>query len=94
MSSTISPQGAAPIRVAVCHRDPLLRLGVCVALQSDARFVVGNDTQPADRVFAGASAVDARVLVADYDTGLAVARRHPDGRGPRTLVLKIGRAHV
>lgn len=87
MSSTISPQGAAPVRVAVCHRDPLLRLGVCVALQSDARFVVGNDTQPADRVFAGASAVDARVLVADYDTGLAVARRHPDGRGPRTLVL-------
>ena len=87
MSSNVSLKGAAPIRVAVCHRDPLLRLGVCVALQSDARFAVGNDTHAADHAFGGVGAIDASVLVADYDTGLAMARRHPDGRGPRTLVL-------
>jgi DNA-binding NarL/FixJ family response regulator len=56
-----------PIRVQVCHGDALLAAGLRAILRSDPDLIVmdGND------------AGSAQVIVADYDQGLAMARR-PD----------------
>jgi DNA-binding NarL/FixJ family response regulator len=59
----------APIAVAIIHRDPLLRLGVQATLRADIRFRIEAEPDgPAP--LAGAD-----VVVADYDTGTALARR-------------------
>lgn len=77
------------ITVAVCHRDPLIHLGITAALRDDTRFIVdGNGRQghnPADLLGAVG---EAQVTVCDYDTGLALLRR-PWGRlgAPRIMVV-------
>lgn len=71
--------GGAPIVLEVRHGDPLLRAGVLAALREDGRFRVQSGDQPALP-----GALEADVLVTDYDAGIALAesrgRRHADLR--------------
>lgn len=77
----------APIVVAVIHRDPLLRMGIQATLRADVRFRVeaepdGPVPEPAA---VPAPLADADVVVADHDTGIALARR--SGGARRILVV-------
>jgi DNA-binding NarL/FixJ family response regulator len=65
---------ALPIAVAVCHRDPLLQLGVIAALRGDVRFAI-QDRGPAtpDKHGQETHFAEADVVVADYEMGIAVA---------------------
>ena len=77
------------ITVAVCHRDPLIRLGITAALRDDSRFGIHDEGRPAlsfPELLNAAGNAD--VTVCDYDTGLALLR-HPWGRhgAPRIMVV-------
>ena len=77
----------APIVVAVIHRDPLLRLGVQATLRADVRLRVevesGGPVPESGAI--PALPCDADVVVADYDTGMALARRCDGAR--RLLIV-------
>lgn len=74
--------GRTAIVVEVRHRDPLLKLGVVATLREDVRFAVQADNGAAP------GAMDADVVVTDYDTGIALAalpcRRD---RTPRVMIV-------
>lgn len=71
-----------PIRVQVCHGDALLAAGLRAVLRNDPELFVMD----------GSDETDPQVIVADYDQGLAAARRPgrtADGRqsAPKVLVF-------
>jgi DNA-binding NarL/FixJ family response regulator len=71
-----------PIRVQVCHGDAMVAAGLRAILRSDPELVVMD----------GSDESGAQVIVADYDQGLAVARRPERADGgpvsaPKVLVF-------
>ncbi len=73
------------IAVAVAHRDPLVRAGLASILGAEPGFdvtVVGDDI---------ATAAGSEVVVADYDTALALCEapeaHRPAGPRPRVMVV-------
>lgn len=78
----------AHIPVAVCHRDPLLRLGLVASLREVRRFDLQVLDSLDDILRWRAMAGDEGVAVCDYDAGTAVAEyaRHRQGRIPVMVV--------
>lgn len=75
------------LNVAVCHRDPLLSLGVVAALSGSGRFRVRTQASTASS-FAINEARCADALVCDYETGLAFLKTTGDGQElPRVLIV-------
>lgn len=72
----------ARIPVVVCHRDPLLRLGIVATLRGVAHFEVLDMEPSQDLSGWGATAPPGTVLFCDYDTGVAAAAApwHEPGR--------------
>lgn len=67
------------IRVQVCHGDALLAAGLRAILRDDPDLFVMD----------GSDETDAQVIVADYDQGLAAARRPVRGADGRQSTPKV-----
>lgn len=79
----------AGITVAVCHRDPLIQLGITAVLRDDTRFRLHHDGRPAlDPPALFNAAGSTQVTVCDYDTGRALLR-HTWGRSPPPRIMVV-----
>ena len=76
------------ITVAVCHQDPLIRLGVMAALRDDTRFSIHHEGRPALNPAELLSAAgSAQVTVCDYDTGMALLDQAWGRMGPPRIMV-------
>ena len=87
---TSQPSTRALITVAVAYKAPLIRAGLTSILNSECDF----DVSVVDAAQAGSLEVQggvpaADVLVADYETALAIVNHRPRAMRPRTRVTKV-----
>ncbi len=85
------PHGQQRVAVSIAFHDPLLRMGILAALGSDQRFAARIDWEPSEALVDAhldECFLDANVLIADYEVGLAIAE-HGWGRAdvPRIMIV-------
>lgn len=86
-----APASGPPAKIVVMllHKDPLLRMGVLAALRGDMRFEVrvGREWEGAGAQALSGLLFEVDVVIADYDSGLAVAADTAGARSRRRVLV-------